>query len=143
MLPAMLADLEELVVCESFSADHAALARSAEVVGALGKRLLGAEPETIVIGGVTHLRWVFGTPRVLLLGHHDTVWPMGSLQSHPWSVVDGVVRGPGVLDMKAGLVQMFHALASLPALEGVCVVVNGDEEVGSPTSRELIERSAR
>lgn len=142
-LTEMLADLEELVVCESFSADHAALARSAGVVGALGARLLGAEPERIVIEGVTHLRWVFGTPRVLLLGHHDTVWPMGTLRSHPWSVVDGVARGPGVLDMKAGLVQMFHALASLPSLEGVCVLVNGDEEVGSPTSRELIEQSAR
>ncbi|MGW3654268.1 M20 family metallopeptidase [Streptomyces sp. NPDC005151] len=139
----MLADLEELVVCESFSADHAALARSAEVVGAQGTRLLGRAPETIVIDGVPHLRWVFGTPCVLLVGHHDTVWPMGSLETHPWSVTDGVARGPGVLDMKAGLVQMFHALASLPSPDGVCVLVNGDEEVGSPTSRELIEESAR
>ncbi|MDX3497569.1 M20 family metallopeptidase [Streptomyces turgidiscabies] len=139
----MLADLEELVLCESFSADHAAVARSAEVVGALGARLLGVVPETIVVGGVTHLRWNFGTPRVLLVGHHDTVWPGGSLESHPWSVADGIARGPGVLDMKAGLVQMFHALASLPSPEGVCVLVTGDEEVGSPTSRELIEESAR
>ncbi|GHD61600.1 glutamate carboxypeptidase [Streptomyces mirabilis] len=142
-LPAMLADLEELVVRESFSADHAALARSAEVVGALGARLLGAAAETIVVDGVTHLRWTFGTPRVLLLGHHDTVWPVGSLETHPWSVADGIARGPGVLDMKAGLVQMFHALASLPSPEGVCVLVNGDEEIGSPTSRELIEEAAR
>lgn len=142
-LPAMLADLEELVLCESFSADHAAVARSAEVVGALGSRLLGADPETIVIDGVTHLRWAFGTPRVLLVGHHDTVWPMGSLRTHPWSVADGIARGPGVLDMKAGLVQMIHALASLPSPDGVCVLVNGDEEVGSGTSRELIEESAR
>ncbi|WP_408059470.1 M20 family metallopeptidase [Streptomyces europaeiscabiei] len=139
----MLADLEDLVLCESFSADHAAVARSAEVVGALGARLLGAAPEVIVIDGVTHLRWSFGTPRVLLVGHHDTVWSMGSLQNHPWSVVDGIARGPGVLDMKAGLVQMFHALASLPSPEGVCVVVNGDEEVGSATSRQLIEESVR
>ncbi|MFI2345791.1 M20/M25/M40 family metallo-hydrolase [Streptomyces sp. NPDC019443] len=139
----MLADLEELVVCESFSADHAAVARSAEVVGALGARLLGAVPQTIVIDGVTHLRWTFGTPRVLLLGHHDTVWPVGSLETHPWSVADGIARGPGVLDMKAGLVQMFHALASLPTPDGVCVLINGDEEVGSPTSRALIEESAR
>lgn len=142
-LPSMLADLEELVLCESFSADHAAVARSAEVVGALGARLLGAEPESIMIDGVTHLRWAFGSPRVLLVGHHDTVWPMGSLRTHPWSVADGIARGPGVLDMKAGLVQMFHALASLPSLEGVGVLVNGDEEVGSPTSRQLIEESAR
>ncbi|MFG2651317.1 M20 family metallopeptidase [Streptomyces sp. NPDC048436] len=139
----MLADLEELVVCESFSADHAAVARSAEVVGAIGARLLGAEPETIVIDGVTHLRWIFGTPRVLLLGHHDTVWPIGSLRSRPWSVADGIARGPGVLDMKAGLVQMFHALASIPCTQGVCVLVNGDEEVGSPTSRHLIKETAQ
>jgi glutamate carboxypeptidase len=119
------------------------VARSAEVVGALGTTLLGIEPETIVIDGVTHLRWTFGTPRVLLMGHHDTVWPMGSLQNHPWSVADGIARGPGVLDMKAGLVQMFHALASLPSPDGVCVLVNGDEEVGSATSRQLIEESAR
>jgi glutamate carboxypeptidase len=131
------------VRCESFSADLPALARSAEVVGALGARLLGSEPETLVIDGVPHLRWVFGTPRVLLLGHHDTVWPTGSLASHPWSVVDGIARGPGVLDMKAGLVQLLHALASLPAPDGVCVLINGDEEVGSGTSRELIEESAR
>jgi len=142
-LPAMLADLEELVACESFSADHTAVRRSADVVGALGARLLGAEPETIVIDGVTHLRWAFGTPRVLLLGHHDTVWPIGSLRTRPWSVADGIARGPGVLDMKAGLVQMFHALASLPCLDGVCVLVTGDEEVGSPTSRNLIEEAAR
>ncbi|MEU0765051.1 M20 family metallopeptidase [Streptomyces microflavus] len=139
----MLADLEALVRCESYSADHAALARSAEAVGALGTRLLGTAPESIVIDGVTHLRWVFGTPRVLLVGHHDTVWPMGSLEVRPWSVTAGIARGPGVLDMKAGLVQMFHALASLRTLDGVCVLVNGDEEIGSPTSRELIEEAAR
>ncbi|MBK5994170.1 MULTISPECIES: M20 family metallopeptidase [Streptomyces] len=139
----MLADLEALVRCESYSADHAALARSAEAVGALGARLLGTAPESIVIDGVTHLRWVFGTPRVLLVGHHDTVWPTGSLEARPWSVTAGIARGPGVLDMKAGLVQMFHALASLRTLDGVCVLVNGDEEIGSPTSRALIEEAAR
>ncbi|MEV4251231.1 M20 family metallopeptidase [Streptosporangium canum] len=140
---AMLADLEELVACESFSADLEAVARSAEVVAAQGARLLEAEPERIVIDGVTHLRWSFGNPRVLLLGHHDTVWPLGSLSTHPWSVVDGIARGPGVFDMKAGLVQMFHALAALRSLDGICVLVTGDEEVGSTTSQPLIEEIAR
>ncbi|WP_425528103.1 M20 family metallopeptidase [Yinghuangia seranimata] len=139
----MLADLEELVVCESYSADLDAVARSADVVAAQGLRHLGGRPERIVIDGVTHLRWMFGTPRVLLLGHHDTVWPTGSLATHPWSVDGGVARGPGVFDMKAGLVQMFHALAALPSLDGVCVVVTGDEEVGSTTSRALVEEAAR
>lgn len=142
-LPAMLADLQELVVCESFSCDLDAVAHSADVVAAQGTRHLGVPPERIVVDGVTHLRWMFGTPRVLLLGHHDTVWPMGSLATHPWSVTDGIARGPGIFDMKAGLVQMFHALASLPSLDGVCVLVTGDEEVGSDASRPLIEEVAR
>ncbi|MEU6476719.1 M20 family metallopeptidase [Streptomyces sp. NPDC047017] len=139
----MLADLEELVTCESFSADHAAVARSGRVVAEQGRRLLGTPPRTLDIGGVTHVRWTFGTPRVLLLGHHDTVWPIGSLKTHPWSVEQGVARGPGVFDMKAGLVQLFHALASLPSLDGLCVLVTGDEETGSDTSRQLIEDLAR
>jgi glutamate carboxypeptidase len=139
----MLDDLGELVTCESFSADYAALARSAQVVAAQGRRLLDAAPELLVIDGVPHLRWSFGKPTVLLLGHHDTVWPIGSLATHPWSVTDGVARGPGVFDMKAGLVQIFHALASLPSLDGVCVLITGDEEVGSLTSRGLIEETAR
>ncbi|MFC6083484.1 M20 family metallopeptidase [Sphaerisporangium aureirubrum] len=142
-LDTMLADLAELVTCESFSADHEAVARSAALVGELGRRALGEPPETVVIDGVTHLRWSFGTPKVLLVGHHDTVWPIGSLSANPWSVVDGVARGPGVFDMKAGLVQMFHALATLPSPDGVCVLVTGDEELGSPTSRPLIEEAAR
>ncbi|MFE9555496.1 M20 family metallopeptidase [Streptomyces sp. NPDC006692] len=139
----MLADLEELVSCESYSADHAAVAASADVVAELGSRLLGARSETVTIGGVTHVRWSFGTPRILLLGHHDTVWPVGTLKTHPFSVQQGIARGPGVFDMKAGLVQMFHALATLPSLEGLCVLVTGDEEVGSDTSRALIEDTAR
>ncbi|MEV2267356.1 M20 family metallopeptidase [Nonomuraea africana] len=139
----MIDDLEELVTCESFSSDLAAVARSAKVVAAMGARHLGATPETIVVDGVTHLRWSFGTPRVLLLGHHDTVWPIGTLVTHPWSLIDGVARGPGVFDMKAGLVQMFHALAGLGSLDGISVLVTGDEEVGSTTSRALIEECAR
>ncbi|MFD7662098.1 M20 family metallopeptidase [Streptomyces sp. NPDC059788] len=139
----MLTDLEELVTCESYSADFAAVARSGRVVAEQGRRLLGATPRTLVLEGVTHVQWTFGTPRVLLLGHHDTVWPTGSLKDHPWSVEQGIVRGPGVFDMKAGLVQMFHALAALPSLDGLCVLVTGDEETGSATSRTLIEDIAR
>lgn len=142
-LNAMLADLEELVTCESYSADYEAVARSAQAVAAQGRRLLGASPRTLTAEGVTHVQWTFGTPRILVLGHHDTVWPIGSLKTHPWSVEQGVIRGPGVFDMKAGLVQMFHALASLPTLDGLCILVTGDEETGSATSRSLIEDLAR
>ncbi|WP_052422297.1 M20 family metallopeptidase [Nonomuraea candida] len=139
----MVEDLEELVLCESFSSDLEAVGRSAKVVAAMGARHLGVVPEFLVIEGVTHLRWSFGTPKVLLLGHHDTVWPIGTLATHPWSVVDGVARGPGVFDMKAGLVQTFHALAGLDSLDGVTLLVTGDEEVGSITSARLIQDTAR
>jgi glutamate carboxypeptidase len=150
-LPAMLDDVGELVRCESPSADLAAVRRSAEAVAALGQRLTGRAPVIIADAGPAHLRWDFGDGRrrVLLVGHHDTVWPLGSLADHPWSVADGVLRGPGCLDMKAGLVQMFHALSALrdlhgpDGLDGVTVLVNGDEEVGSPTSHGLIEEAAR
>lgn len=81
----MVADLRRLVECESPSADLTAVAHSAEVVADVGSRLLGADPEAIVLDGRTHLRWRFGDgPGVLLLGHHDTVWPLGSLERHPW-----------------------------------------------------------
>ncbi|WP_211239690.1 M20 family metallopeptidase [Jiangella gansuensis] len=144
---AMADDLGRLVHCESPSADLVAVARSADVVAELGARLTGAEPERIVVDGCTHLRWRFGRPGVLLLGHHDTVWPVGSLAEHPWRVVDGRAYGPGCFDMKAGLVQLFHALASCGArgsLDGATVLVTGDEELGAPTSRPLIlEEAAR
>ena len=79
----------------------------------------------------------------MLLGHFDTVWPLGTLAELPWSVTDNIATGPGVFDMKAGIVQLFHALASLPSLDGVVVLLNSDEEIGSPTSRALIEEQAR
>ena len=140
---AMIDHIGRLVECESPSADAAAVARSAEEVAALGVELLGVEPERIVVDGTTHLRWRFGdTTRVLLLTHHDTVWPIGSLAVHPFAVRDGVLTGPGSFDMKVGLVMALHAVAALPDRDGVTILVTGDEEIGSTTSRALIEREA-
>lgn len=140
-----LGDLRELVECESPSADHAAVARSADVVTRIGTARLGVAPERIVLAGVTHLRWRLGTgpSKVLLVGHHDTVWPTGTLAVRPFSVEAGVVRGPGCFDMLTGLVMAFHALASLDDVDGVTLLVTGDEELGSPTSRGLVEDEAR
>ncbi len=143
----MVDDLRALVECESPSSDLAALTRCADVVSGIGARLLGAPPRRLVIEGRPHLQWRFGEPtRVLLLGHFDTVWPRGSLRDHPFRVVDGRATGPGSFDMKAGLaglVQLMHALSVLPALAGVEVLLTADEEIGAPTSRPIIERSAR
>jgi glutamate carboxypeptidase len=157
-LPRLLADIEELVACESPSTDPAALARSTDLVAELGERHLGTAPERLTAGGRTHLRWRLGAdparvpsrpaaedsmrPRVLVLGHHDTVWPLGSLVTHPFDVTGGVLRGPGCVDMKAGLVLALHALAELEAPAGVTLLITSDEELGSPTSRELVEEAA-
>ncbi|UYM06895.1 M20 family metallopeptidase [Solicola gregarius] len=140
----MIDDIETLVRCESPSDDRDAVARSADLVAEVGIRLLGVPPERIVLDGRTHLRWRFGeTPRVLVLGHHDTVWPIGSLVAHPFEVRDGVLRGPGCFDMKTGVVMAMHAIAALDDRDGVSLLVTGDEEIGSVTSRELIEDEAR
>ncbi|MDV9201218.1 M20/M25/M40 family metallo-hydrolase, partial [Streptomyces sp. Wh19] len=143
-LPALLADIEELVRTESPSDDLAAVTDCARVVAGLGTRLTGAEPEWIDGSGRPALRWRFGSgDRVLLLGHFDTVWPVGSLAGHPFEVAGGRLTGPGCFDMKAGVVQLFHALSVLDDLDGVSVLLTGDEEIGAPTSRTLIEDEAR
>ncbi len=143
VLDALVADLRELVECESPSDDRAAVERSADVVAWLGARRFGIAPERIVLDGVHHLRWRFGEPRVLVLAHHDTVWPIGTLARHPFSVADGILRGPGCFDMLAGLAMALRAIADLDDRAGVTLLVTGDEELGADSSRELIEAEAR
>ena len=141
---ALVDSIRRLVECESPSADDGAIARSADLVAQIGTELLGAEPERIVVDGCTHLRWNFGVKtRVVLLAHHDTVWPAGTIERLPFGVRDGVLRGPGSFDMKAGLAMALHALASLEDRDGVTLLVTGDEEIGSARSRDLIESTAR
>jgi len=146
-LTSLVHDIQTLVECESPSDDKEAVARSATAVATLGASLLGMEPETLVIDGSTHLRWRFGSAprRVLILAHHDTVWPIGTLERKPFTNLNGVLRGPGVFDMKTGLVMGLHALAELgeSGRDGITLLVTGDEEIGSPSSRALIEDEAR
>ena len=82
---------------------------------------------------------------VLLLGHLDTVWPIGTLKKMPWREADGRYWGPGVLDMKAGVVMALAALSTLREMKlarPVILLLNSDEEVGSPISRTITERLA-
>jgi glutamate carboxypeptidase len=140
----MLEQLEQLVAIESPSSDKEACARCADALVDIAARVVpGADPERIVVDGSTHLRWRFGTAptKVVLVGHLDTVWPLGTIEELPFSVTDGVVRGPGCFDMKAGLVQALHAVASLDDADGVALLVTSDEEVGSLTSRALVEET--
>ena len=85
---------------------------------------------------------------VLLLGHLDTVYPMGTLATMPCSAVDGRMHGPGVLDMKSGIALMLQAIEALQAWHGnlprpVTVFLVSDEEVGSYSSRRITESLAR
>jgi glutamate carboxypeptidase len=77
-----------------------------------------------------------------VLGHHDTVFPIGTLADRPFTVDDGRATGPGVFDMKTGIVQAIHAVASLDDASGVELLFSSDEEIGSDTSRALIEERA-
>ncbi len=92
--------------------------------------------------GRAAVRWGSAEPRVLLIGHLDTVWPIGTLDRLPWRVEGDRVRGPGVFDMKAGIIQGIAALAALGCPDGVGMLLTSDEEIGSGTSRDLIEASA-
>jgi glutamate carboxypeptidase len=141
--PAMVEALRALVEAESPTADAGACLACAEVADGLAADLLGARAERLDSGGRTHLRWrLGGTPRVLLIGHLDTVWPAGTLARWPFEARDGRATGPGVFDMKAGVVQLLFALAAVESRDGVVVLLTTDEETGSPTSRPVIEETA-
>jgi glutamate carboxypeptidase len=142
--------LHELVQQESPSEDpqavNAAMAlaeRWSKEQGARIKRHKQRE-----FGDVLELQ--FGPSRskqkpVLLLGHLDTVWPIGTLKKMPWREADGRYWGPGVLDMKAGVVMALTALSTLREMKlsrPVTLLLNSDEEVGSPISRAMTERLA-
>lgn len=135
---AMLELLRALVEAESPSEDVALTAACAELVADRGARALGMAPELVATGSRTQVRWRFGRPRVLVLCHLDTVWPRGTIRRWPFQVADGRATGPGVFDMKIGLVQALFAVAALPDRDGVELLVTTDEEIGSVDSRELL-----
>jgi glutamate carboxypeptidase len=147
--PAMLDHLAALVSAETPSEDLAACRAGATAVSELAAALIGEPGERVESGGRPHLRWSWpaggGRPGVVLIGHYDTVWPLGTLRRWPFSVDEpaGTATGPGCFDMKAGIVQLFHAVASLDDRAGIEILLTSDEELGSPTSRHLVEDAAR
>src|SRR5438552_5403537 len=81
-------------------------------------------------------------PPLLLLAHLDTVWERGTLERLPWRVEDGRAYGPGVYDMKAGIVVMLEAIRRSETTRALRVVCTADEEIGSPDGRRLLEAAA-
>jgi glutamate carboxypeptidase len=142
--------IETLVRLESPSTDKAAvdrcgaeLARRLETLGGAVTRLDGGPRGD-------HIRVGFGgsSRRVLLLGHFDTVWPVGQLERMPLREEDGRLQGPGIFDMKAGIGVAMMAVRALrelavPDAPSVTMLWTTDEEIGSETSRAAIESCAR
>ena len=152
----MIEEVERLARAESPSTDKAAVDRCA---GLLAERLeaIGARVDTVRQHEAgNHLRAEFAdkgsmhidAPRLLLLGHFDTVWPCGQLERMPVRREGNRLFGPGVFDMKGGVVIAMAAVRALQelggdALRSVVMLWTSDEEVGSGSSRELIESEAR
>jgi glutamate carboxypeptidase len=145
--------LRRLALAESPSDNPAAvapvldmLASELEQVGMSVRRFAGCVSAGVLLGRPRAR--VARAPLQLLIGHCDTVWPVGTIRHMPVRVDGDTVRGPGVLDMKGGLVQMLYALRAVQDVgltppAGSAVVINSDEEIGSPDSTPLIRRLAR
>lgn len=149
----MLDVIRQLVTQETPSQDKPRLDAFAEFLAAR-LRQAGAAVEILPVAARgNHLRARFGpvessAPPALVLCHYDTVWTVGSLATHPFRVEQGKAYGPGIFDMQSSLMLAEFALRACRDLaialpRPVVVLITSDEEVGSPTSRGLIEDEAR
>jgi glutamate carboxypeptidase len=150
----IIASIREFVECESPSDHPPSVNRFVDLMAERVKDI--AKVRTLPGGSKfgKHLRCEFqigaGKKRgqILALGHSDTVWPMGTLAGMPYREGRGRLWGPGVLDMKAGLVFFIFAMRALrdldvPVERKVILQVNSDEEVGSESSRPFTEQAAQ
>jgi glutamate carboxypeptidase len=163
--PEMLASLRRFVECESPSLQKAAadrccalIAKEWRAAGAHVERLPNAQrgDHLRIVWQPSEARAMRPTGQLLVLGHYDTVYASGTLRHMPFRVKGGKAYGPGVFDMKAGIVQALFAFRALRELQGasasasqaqlrkrVVFLWTSDEEIGSGTSRKLLEAEAR
>src|SRR5262245_26924335 len=141
--------IERLVAIESPSTDKAAVDRCGRELAQM-LRDAGAGVETIPQrerGDHVRARWGSGERPVLILGHFDTVWPLGTLNTMPMKRDGARLHGPGTFDMKAGIAIAIGAVTALRETHTpyppVAMLWTTDEEIGSGTSRALIEDEAR
>ena len=154
--PALLQFARKLVLVESPSDNKAAVdavvAIAADNARSLGGRIkLHRQRQH---GNVLEVRFgprakgnSNGQKPVMLLGHLDTVWPIGTLRQMPYRIADGRIWGPGTLDMKIGVAMALTAVEILAEAEllnrEIVLLLNSDEEIGSPISRPITENLAR
>ncbi|WP_417674974.1 M20/M25/M40 family metallo-hydrolase [Roseibium sp.] len=150
----ILAGLKPWVECESPTYDAAAVDRMMDLAtydlvaaGAAIERI----PGRMGFGGSVRATFPHkdaGKPGILISGHLDTVHPIGTLDVLPWRITEGKCYGPGIMDMKSGNYLAIEALRQM-ALAGietplpVTILFTPDEEVGTPSTRDLIEAEAR
>ena len=143
-LEELIDDVRRLVEVESSSHAIEAITASARNLAELIEERTGVSAVLVDGPAGPHVHWSGGgDPKVLVLGHHDTVFPLGTLDERPFTHADGKLMGPGVFDMKTGIVQAIHAVAALHDTSGVEMLFTSDEEVGSRTSRAFLEERAR
>jgi glutamate carboxypeptidase len=155
----MLEQLEALVSIESPSDDKVAVDLASRVMAdwfeTLGGKIIWHRQK--LFGDLLEVRFRATTRSssdlksrikpILLLGHLDTVWPMGTLATMPYRVSKGKIFGPGVYDMKAGVIMALYAMTMLVEKQAltspVVVLLVSEEEVGSPVSRAVTEKIAK
>jgi glutamate carboxypeptidase len=164
LLPDLTSRRDDIVSMLRMLVEHESPSRDKPALDRLADRLTGL---LVAVGATTieripnpdggdHLRarFDFGhtgpeAPRpALLLSHFDTVWPIGTLDRMPFRIDGNRAHGPGTFDMKGGLTLLLHALGALrnlklPVPRPVEFLLTSDEEIGSPTSRPIIEAAAR
>jgi glutamate carboxypeptidase len=150
-LPWLLETIESLVRLESPSTDKAAVDRCGTAIRRELEAIGGRVECLRQLNRGDHIRGEFGPAdgafQVLLLGHFDTVWPVGQIDRMPFLQEDGRLHGPGVFDMKSGIAVAMLAMRAIadlsPRPPRVVMLWTTDEEIGSGTSRAAIEEEAR
>ncbi|WP_028776085.1 M20 family metallopeptidase [Shimazuella kribbensis] len=144
----ILSDLELLVKSESPSFDKKQVDLCGDILQFLIRKHLGVQPDVILQEGTgNHLRSVYGQgeEQILILTHFDTVWDVGRLS---YRMEGNKAFGPGILDMKSGIIQAIWAIKAckeldMPLNKKIVLMCTSDEEIGSHTSRSLIEQEAK
>lgn len=143
--------IRQLVEIESPTSDKAQTDSLALMLKEIFEAYTVGEAEIITNEGYgNHLRGCFGdgAEQILIVGHFDTVHPVGTLSRNPFKISDGKAYGPGIYDMKTGIAQAIFALAAIKQTgvkldKKVVCLFNSDEELGSPTSRKILREEAK
>ncbi|OLS37307.1 M20 family metallopeptidase [Bacillus sp. MRMR6] len=147
----MVEYLRRIVEFESPSRDKEKLDVLAEWIASTFRKLVGGKAEIIPVenyGNHVRCEWGEGEEQILILSHFDTVWPAGTLEKNPFRIEGDRAYGPGVFDMKGGLIQGLFALkalreAGIKLNKKIVFFFDSDEEIGNPTSKKFIEKEAQ